>query len=85
MICFLIELWIDCVDFLMDAISLISLISLIGLIGLIGLVCVVYLALLVYVFILFPPLKKSALALASAAQKKTEPWRNAKVLLINAQ
>jgi hypothetical protein len=29
-------------------------------------------------------LKKTALALASAAQKKTEPWRNAKVLLINA-
>jgi hypothetical protein len=59
----------------MDAISLISLI---------GLVCAVYLALSVYVFILFS-LKKSALALASAAQKKTEPWRNAKVLLINAQ
>lgn len=48
MICFLIEVWIDCVDFLMDAI------------GLIGLICVVYLALLVYAFILFQPQKISA-------------------------
>ena len=48
MLCFLIEVWIDCVDFLMDAI------------GLIGLICAVYLALLVYAFILFQPQKISA-------------------------
>jgi len=53
--------------------------------GLTSLACVVYLALSVYAFILFPLSKKSALALASAAQKKTESWRNAKVLLTNAQ
>ena len=75
MIFFLIEVWLDWLDWL----------DWLGLIGLIGLVCAVYLALSVYVFILFPPLKKTALALANAAQKKTEPWRNAKVLLINVQ
>lgn len=36
-----------------------------------------------FVGLIYLPFKKTALALASAVQKKTEPWRNAKVLLIN--